>query len=91
MAKSWTTSNVDVSQLSCVLVSGDLDDTNGSALVVLEGKYRYKDSDNALISDLMPKRFRYENTLASVPADVQNALQVFCAWMRDEILLDEGI
>ena len=80
--KTWTAADVELGKLTIY--------REGSTIGV-ERRYKFVDSESAVLTDIAGGRLRVDVEWSSIPSGVQDALLAIDAWTYNQILTQEGM
>ena len=91
MPKQWYSTDVKVDHVRFDLVSGDINNSEGTAEIRGGAAFRFCDDSGGIIPELTTKQFNTDSqSMSEYPTYVQSALQVIFSYFRDEIMTYEG-
>lgn len=85
-----TATDVDIIKVRAEAV-GDVFDSAGTATITISAPYRFLDSEGDPLPDIRDKNITLSNPMSDLSSEVQGAVQVILAYIRDEVLTLEGM
>lgn len=81
--KTWTATDLELGKLSIM--------PQGGGVLQFERRYQFIDSNGDVLSQIAGGRVVESVTFASLPTNIQTALQDIDTWTKQQALIQEGM